>query len=53
MKYGHNCFSNKICVKANGEVTPCIMEKMLFLATHTEINLKKFLKLRKTNESEV
>ena len=26
-KYGHNCFSNKICISSTGEVHPCIMER--------------------------
>lgn len=27
MKYGHNCFSSKICITTDGEVIPCIMER--------------------------
>lgn len=26
-KFGHSCLANKICVRADGEVTPCIMER--------------------------
>ena len=47
MKYGHNCFSNKICVKANGEVTPCIMEKDVIFGNAYRNKLKEILEIEK------
>lgn len=47
MRHGHNCFSNKICVKVNGEVTPCIMEKDVVFGNAHRSNLKEILELEK------
>lgn len=47
MKHGHNCFSNKICVKTNGEVTPCIMEKDIIFGNAYRDNLKTILDVEK------
>lgn len=47
MKQGHNCFSNKICVKTNGEVTPCIMEKDIIFGNAYRDSLKTILDVEK------
>lgn len=47
MKHGHNCFSNKICVKTNGEVTPCIMEKDIVFGNAYRDSLKTILDVEK------
>lgn len=50
MKHGHNCFSNKICVKTNGEVTPCIMEKDVIFGNAYRNNLKEILDIEENKQ---
>ena len=43
MKNGHNCFSSKICITANGDVVPCIMEKEFIFGNAFKDDLKSIL----------
>lgn len=48
MKYGHNCFFNKICVTASGEVIPCIMERSVILGNAFKNNFEEIIGLEKS-----
>jgi len=41
--YGHNCFSEKICITANGNILPCIMERDLVLGNILKTSLSKII----------
>ncbi len=49
-KYGHNCFSTKICVTADGSVLPCIMARDLVLGNVLKNSLKDILQNKKAKE---
>lgn len=48
MKNGHNCFSSKICITANGEVIPCIMEREIIFGNAFKNGLESILNLEKS-----
>ncbi len=50
MKNGHNCFSSKICITANGEVIPCIMERRIIFGNAFKSDLESIIELEKNKQ---
>lgn len=48
--YGHNCFSEKICVVANGDVLPCIMGRDIVLGNILEKSLGEIIFSERSQE---
>ena len=46
-KHGHNCFSKKLCVCANGNVLPCVMERKIILGNVFESSLQQIFQAEK------
>jgi len=51
MKNGHNCFSSKICITANGEVIPCIMEREIIFGNAFKSSLESILENEKNKQT--
>ncbi|MBI4303708.1 MAG: radical SAM protein [Chloroflexi bacterium] len=49
-KSGNSCFDGQICVQANGEVYPCIMERTQALGNVVGSSLKKIVEGERTRE---
>lgn len=41
--YGHNCFANKICITANGDILPCIMERNVVIGNILKDSLQEIM----------
>lgn len=48
--YGHNCFSDKICIIANGNILPCIMERDIILGNILKTSLSKIIYSEKSKK---
>jgi radical SAM protein with 4Fe4S-binding SPASM domain len=48
--YSHNCFSEKICITANGNILPCIMERDLVLGNILKTSLSKIIYSEKSRK---
>jgi len=48
--YGHNCFSDKICITANGNILPCIMERDIILGNILKTSLSKIIYSEKSKK---
>ncbi|MDD5638877.1 MAG: SPASM domain-containing protein [Candidatus Pacebacteria bacterium] len=48
--YGHNCFSEKICVTASGDILPCIMERNIVLGNILEKSLEEIIYSEESKE---
>ena len=46
--YGHNCFANKICITANGDILPCIMERNVVIGNILKNSLQGILRSERT-----
>ena len=42
--YGHNCFVDRVCVSANGNVIPCIMKRDAILGSLKKKSLRQILR---------
>lgn len=49
-QYGHNCFSDKICISADGNVLPCIMERDIVLGNISKTSLSKIIYSEKSKK---
>jgi radical SAM protein with 4Fe4S-binding SPASM domain len=48
--YGHNCFSDKICITANGNILPCIMERNIVLGNILQAPLHEIIYSEKSKK---
>lgn len=48
--YKHNCFSDKICITANGNILPCIMERDIVLGNIFKTPLSKIIYSEKSRK---
>lgn len=48
--YDHNCFSDKICITADGSVLPCIMERDIVLGNIFETSLNEIIYSEKSKK---
>jgi radical SAM protein with 4Fe4S-binding SPASM domain len=49
-RFGHNCFVNRVCITASGNVIPCIMKRNEILGNLKEKSLRQILYSKKGQE---
>ncbi|MBD3282421.1 MAG: radical SAM protein [Candidatus Portnoybacteria bacterium] len=48
--YGHNCFSKNLCIKSDGGVIPCVMEREVVLGNVFNSSIQEILSSKRNEE---